>query len=398
MKPQAKKKKRKIRIAFVEARFHSLYGAQQSLFTLVSNLQSTFIEPVLVTTGEGALTDKCRSAGIKVVVLPMHPSVNVFGGEVLRYSLSKKLRVAAELLRFNMRFRTWLSRDNIDMVYVNDLRAFSYVALATKLSRRPLLWYVRGELQRSVLVKLALFCSDRVVWIADALRKSFLRHGLEKYERKSRTLYTGFSFSWVEGGRRARSALRNQYGIPLDAPVIGMVASVTPNKGHDVLIEAASRLVSDYDCHFLLVGDVPPGYIDYELDLRSRITRARLTQRFHWVGFQKDVRPFYEAMDVLVLPSRSEGLPRVVIEGLAAGLPVVATDVGGTSDILVSQELGYLIRPDSSLELACAVSRALSNETGGSELSKVRAEFVQRRFSIEAFIKGFEDIVSELVD
>src|SRR5690606_23926613 len=108
------------------SRYHSLYGAQKSLLTLVANL-SERIEPIVLLPGEGVLADAFREAGVEVEIIPLRGKAGSFGGEVFRVTRLQKVGVAAEILAYNWRVARWLRERRIDLVYANDLRALMCV-------------------------------------------------------------------------------------------------------------------------------------------------------------------------------------------------------------------------------------------------------------------------------
>src|SRR5690606_32353117 len=130
-----------MRIAFFDARYHTFYGAQRSLFTLVTNLNLDRMKPIMLLPGEGVVANEYRKAGIEVCVLPLRGDASEFGGKIPRLPLYKKIGVGLSLLRYNVKVARWIVQNRIDVIYVNDLRAFSYVGLAARLLSKPLLWY-----------------------------------------------------------------------------------------------------------------------------------------------------------------------------------------------------------------------------------------------------------------
>lgn len=387
---------RKIKIVFVDIRYKSFYGAQQSMHTLVTHLDKSSFEPIFVTTEEGLLSEQFRASGIPTQILPISPLVNVFGHKVVQYSLIKKIRVAFELIKFNLKFARWLKSVNVDVVYVNDARAIAYVGIGAKLKRVPLIWYVRGVRRTNILFKISLFLSDKIILIAEGTKKAFTSEELERYGDKMETLYTGFNVTPINNSKDI-SCSKIELGIPLNNKVIGLVGSINPNKGYHILIDAAAYIVTRIpDVHFLLVGDVSEGYEGYYKKMLNMVDELGLSNNFHWIGFAKDVDRYYSIMDVLVLPSFSEGLPRTAIEGLAKGLPVVATDVGGVREIIVDDVLGSVIDVGNASQLADEVIKFLSFDN--DENKKKRHEYVINKFSLNKYVSGFEAIVKRLVN
>jgi glycosyltransferase involved in cell wall biosynthesis len=321
------------------------------------------------------------------------------GGRVLKYTFAQKAKVGAELVKYNMRFLRWARRASVDVVYANDLRALYYVALASRIGRLPLIWYVRGEISDSCGVRLGFAVADSVIFIADGVMRKAPDDLLARYGDRISVLNTGFRIpDTCQIAGPNGTLYRQRYRIPETAHVIGLVASVVRNKGHDLALLALAKLVQRFDAHLVFIGDTAPGHEAYRDELNMMIDRLRLAMRVHWVGFQGTVDPFYSMMDVLILPSRSEGLPRVVVEGLAAGLPVVATDVGGVSDIIVSPDLGRVVQAGNVDQLAAAIEDVLDDEVlRSSSAASARREYVQNRFSIQAYVAGFISIVNRLL-
>lgn len=382
----------------MDARFHTFYGAQKSLFTLVTNLASTELEPIVLLPGEGVLAEQYRQAGINVDILPLGKQANRFGGEIPRLTLVGKLRVLKELFKYNLRVARWLRKNKIDVLYANDLRALLYVGIASKLCRKPLLWYVRVDGRPSVLSRVGLRLADRIILIADGVSSLFSPRDLAKFQQKFSTLYTGFALKERISDSDIRKRVRASYGIPLNAKVIGIVASITYRKGHDLLIAAFNWLHKQRDdLHLLIVGDSPVGHEDFKTELVTRIEEQGLSERVHWVGYQNNVTAYYQAMDVLALPSRSEGLPRTIIEALGMGIPIVATDVGGVREILTSEDLGMVVPPDDVESLSHALWRIVcSSDLHTEQRQSKRRDYVEERFSVEAYVRGFVSIVNNL--
>lgn len=385
----------KVRIAFVDVRYNSFYGAQQSMHTLATHLDKSRFEPIFVTTEKGELSEQFRASGIPTLILPISPLVNVFGHKVVQYSLIKKIRVAFELIKFNLKFARWIKSNNIDVVYANDARTIAYIGMGTKINKLPLIWYVRGDQRIGILAKIGLYLSDKVIVIAEGAKKTFTLKELERYGYKMKTLYTGFNVPPLNNSKD-KSCFEMEVGIPLNSKIVGLLGSITPRKGHHILVEAASLILTHNPyVHFLVVGDVPEGYDDYYKKLLNMVDELGLSNNFHWIGFAKDVDRYYSIMDVLVLPSFSEGLPRTVIEGLAKGLPVVATDVGGVREIIVDDVLGSVIDVGNASQLAGEVIKFLSCDN--DENKKKRHEYVVNKFSLNNYVSGFESIVQDLV-
>lgn len=183
----------------------------------------------------------------------------------------------------------------------------------------------------------------------------------------------------VEPSAAARQRL--DWGFGVDDIVVGCVANYKPGKGLESLIEVAARLRNDApSLRYLLVGDGPlrndlAGAID-RLDLRSIVVLN---------GRVDDARSVYPAFDIAVQTSTSEGLPNAVLEAAAAGLPIVATAVGGTAEVLDSDERGLLIRPGDPDQLARALLRLAGDpdlrETLGRSALERSGEFSARRLA-----------------
>lgn len=388
------------RIAFFDSYYQDFYGAQRSLFTLVSNI-SSFIEPHVVTTGKGALAVAYEKAGIPVHILRLHPVANQFGGKMFKYGLLNKVRAGSELIRFNLRFSDWIKAKNIDLVYANDLRSLMFVGLGAKLAGRPVVWYVRGELADSPAARIGVALADCIILIAEGLKEKIPETLFRRFRGMCTVLNTGFNIPGSPGDAYDRATMRAQYGLPRDAVVLGLVGSIVHNKGHDLAIEALKILkeTTQYrSIHLCFIGGSVDGHEDVRGELDKRISALGLESNVHWLGHQGDVRPFYAMMDVVVLPSRSEGLPRVLIEGLSAGLPVVATDVGGVSDIVTGNHLGRMVQPNDPVSLARAIAEVLDDpRRNDAEIVKQRIEYVNEKFSLDAYVSGFESIVTELM-
>ena len=168
---------------------------------------------------------------------------------------------------------------------------------------------------------------------------------------------------------RDRATSQQRLGLDANARVILTVASLTPNKGLDRLIDALSLVVRQHtNAKLYVIGEGPE-----RAALESRITRHHLTSHVLLIGSrpQAELPDWYSAADLFCLASHREGCPNVVIEAMACGTPIIATDVGGISELVTSQAYGCLIPPRQSIveDLAASISEALNNNWNRNEIA-----------------------------
>jgi glycosyltransferase involved in cell wall biosynthesis len=255
--------------------------------------------------------------------------------------------------------------------------------LLRPLSRLPWIAFAHGWTDENRRIRLynrldfrLLRYPDRVVAVSDSVRRRLETKGVPS----SRITVIPNAVEIGAGDPpQADGRWRGSLGIPEGMPVLSVIGRLSPEKGQDVFLEAC-RLAAQKDCKFVgvLVGEGP-----WEDELRARAKTLGLELRVRFAGHCQDVAPVYAASDVIVIPSRSEGLPNVLLEAMASGKPVVATRVGGIPEVLSDGVNGWLVPPEDPVRLGDAMA-ALLADTQLRHVLGDRACLDARRFSPQA--------------
>ena len=189
------------------------------------------------------------------------------------------------------------------------------------------------------------------------------------------------------------AAKRLRLGLPIDAPVIGTVGRLVPQKGHAVLLAAAAQVLQQQpNAHFLVVG---AGRLADDLHAQADI--LGIAANVHFLGPRTDVEELYGVMDCFVSSSLWEGLPTVIMESMAAGVPVVATRVAGNLELVTHEETGILAAPNDPHALAIGILTVINNPSLAQEMAGRAASAARARFSIEAVAQQQAEIYAQLL-
>jgi glycosyltransferase involved in cell wall biosynthesis len=191
----------------------------------------------------------------------------------------------------------------------------------------------------------------------------------------------------------ARAALRAELGLPEQAIVILTLARLAPNKGHRYLVEAMPEVLRMHpNIHFVFAGEH-----DQAEPVIAQISALGLGSHVHLLGFRSDTHHLLAASDFFVLPSLAEGFSLALVEALAAGLPTVATDVGGASEVIQSGQGGILVPPADSAALAAALNHLLSLDEAEVQRQRQAARQAAQPFSTQAMAEKTLRVYSEVV-
>ncbi|MBN1466501.1 glycosyltransferase [candidate division KSB1 bacterium] len=183
-----------------------------------------------------------------------------------------------------------------------------------------------------------------------------------------------------------KSIQRKDIGLQEDDIIVGQVSRLDEQKGHTFLINAAPIIIAQQPrVKFVLVGDGP-----LRLELMHKIDQMGLHDYFIFLGFRRDVPDLLPLFDLFVLPSLYEGLPNVVLEAMACGLPVVATPVDGTKEAVVDGQTGILVPVGDPYRLANSILSVISNEQLKKRLGMKGRRRVEDEFSLDDQVNRFE--------
>jgi len=175
--------------------------------------------------------------------------------------------------------------------------------------------------------------------------------------------------------------------------VVLCIARLVPEKDHETLIAAFSRVAARQPgAELWLVGDGPK-----HKAIRRLVSRHPFSQRMRLLPGQSDLSPILQQSSLLVLSSIQEGLPNVVLEAMAAGLPVVATDVGGLAEVVKHGETGWLVPPENVEALADSISHLMAHDAARAAFGQAGRRRVERRFSVSAMVQQHEEVFLRLL-
>lgn len=198
-------------------------------------------------------------------------------------------------------------------------------------------------------------------------------------------VYNGIDFQPLEESADAAETrgARESLGIPSDAPVLGSVFRMSEEKRPLMWVEAAAAAARHNPLmHFIVCGDGP-----MRSDMAERAAALGLADRFHLPGQQTNIASWYKAMDVVMLTSRHEGLPNVLLEAQCLGVPVVAPDVGGMSEAVLQGVTGWTVRDATADDLADRSLACLADPGWLAQAKAAAPQFVKERFSVSAMLR-----------
>jgi glycosyltransferase involved in cell wall biosynthesis len=319
------------------------------------------------------------------------------GGEVERElraagvsvsSLDVPHRLAAPgTVRALLRTARRLRAERVDVVHGYQWRPSLVGALAGRLAGVPLLLASKRSLTGSdrragrAWRRIARHV-DTVLVNADALRVEGETSGMRCRWTLLQNGIDVDAFQMEGPSGAAKAAL----GLDGDRPVVGTVGRLEWRKGQDVLLAAAERLRARRPApQLLVVGDGPTA-----AELRRQAAALGVADAVRFTGTLDDVRPALAAMDVFVLPSREEGMSNALMEAMAAGRPIVATDVGGNGEVLDRGRLGLLVPSDDAIALADAVGTLLDDPPRAVALGSAARGVVTARWGARSMVAALE--------
>ena len=291
-------------------------------------------------------------------------------------------------LRALWRLSRWMRQKHFDAIQTMFVEANLLGPWLAKLAGVPLVLGSRRNLNYWMNYRVALFQSlsnrlaTRLVANSDAVKQAV--SAIEKTrEDKIDVLYNGINCAHFLARPELRKQTRKEFSIPDGALLVGCISAFRPVKGVDVLVRAAAIVNrSNPDLRFMLVGDGPA------LAEMGQLS-AELRTPCLFPGGHRNVLPFLSAFDIAVLPSRSEGFSNSLLEYMAAGLPVVATDVGGNRETL--EHTGLLVPANDAESLANAILSLASDRNLRERLGAAAQRRVREFFDLEDARKRLYD-------
>ena len=221
----------------------------------------------------------------------------------------------------------------------------------------------------------------RVIAVSQAAKALLVGAGVPP--GRVRVIYNGIEPRYFEDQTEAARRIRQELGIAADAPVVGMIARLSPEKGHDVFLQVAREVAARRpDARFLVVGAGP-----LSAELQQLSAALGLAEQVIFTGARRDVTALNHVIDVFLLPSREEALPLAVLEAMAAERPVVATAVGGVPEVVVDGETGFLCQPGERAPLARAVLALLERPELRAALGRRGRRRAASRFGVERMVQ-----------
>lgn len=231
--------------------------------------------------------------------------------------------------------------------------------------------------------------TDRIVVNAEGIRRFYVRQGLT--DQSITTIPNAIEPKPIDNSPTTK--IRESLGVPLEVPLVGFIGRLWPQKRVQDLIWATDILrMSGWNFRVVIVGDGPR-----RVALKRFADALEIMPIVHFVGHRNDVPEIMRALDMLVLPSKFEGLPNVALEAMMAGKPVVGTRIAGTDEVVVDGETGILVPPQQPLELARAIRSILADPALGKRMGAAGRDRVLSHFSIEGMIAKYERLYDEIL-
>ncbi len=349
-------------------------GAERALVQIVKRLNRARWAPVVYSlTGAGPLVDELQKAGVPTVLLQARSPWDLR----IIWRLARKLKSQRPVL-----LQSFLFHANLAGRFAARLAGIKHIVSGIRVSEKRKNGYLFLDRWTNRLVDLNICVSQSVADFS-------IQQG-KLSESKVSVIPNGVDFEFFDA---AEELDLSPWGIPAEAKVILFVGRLDPQKAPGNLLTAFGEIAEQAsDFHLLFIGDGP-----LRGELEENASRLSCSSRIHFAGWQSQVPQLMKAASCLVLPSLWEGMPNVVLEAMAAGLPVISTKVDGVSELIQDGKQGTLVACDSSKEIQDALFDFYSRPAEYRAMSRDAQGVVNKEFTWDSIAQKYEQVYENLL-
>ncbi len=344
------------------------------------------------------MVERVRALVADTHLLPLAKAVGTVRKDEVGSAGMLRMATVTGLSAYVWRLSRFARSHEIDLIHTNSMKAHIYGGLVGRLIGVPVVWHLRDYVDPSYLPPIAVrgvrgagrVFPSGVIGVSSSVLESLhvsapvvgrvIHDGLSDHELRPRPPRIGPT-AWHAPAR------------------VGMVGRISPWKGQHVFLDAAAKVVATgHDAHFLIVGAPLFGEEDYERELRRQAERLGIADRIEFPGFSTDIDAVMADLDVMVHASISaDPFPNAVLEGLAAGLPVVASRGGGVVEMIEEGVTGRLAEMGSVDDLAIQVNAFLDDPVQARRMGDEAAARARRDFTGEGTARAVEAFYDEVL-
>lgn len=375
----------KINILFMIDSFYGYGGSELSIYRLLMGLDKAKFTPILccLRAGEHGLTQELRQSHVQVINLDMK-----------RFYTFNGLRKLISLINIIKRHRI-----NLIVTYHQDSDFIGF--LLSKIMNVPIISSKRDmgySLKRRYIMTYRVISKfyDAIITVSDAVKQEVLKR--DRISNKIYTIYNGVPLP-QSTERIDVKAFKTALGIKPPASVVVMLGSLRKIKGYVYYLQAAKIVLSKTShIHFLIVGGDTKEKGTCWKDLEALCYDLGIASNVHYLGRRNDVADILSVIDITVQSSLSEGFSNTILESMAAGKPVVATNVGGNPEAVIDGETGFLVPPKDAKALAKATCKLLQDKELAQKMGEAGRKRAEQLFNIERMIKDMETLYDVVLE
>jgi glycosyltransferase involved in cell wall biosynthesis len=382
-------------------------GAEKVLLSLLENLNRDIYLPEVIVGTEGNFKNRIENLGIKCYLIQMHEwktmelkinALTVYKPLAFLYNFLSFLHISCRLLFF---FYQSNRKTNIDFIHTNGIKSQICASFAAKILGIKIIWHEHtiqpSGLRRLIIGLMGNLFPERIIAVSNAVKNSYCFY--LKNLKKIVTIHNGIYFNktYISSDRIAN--IKEKFGIPKNVPVVGMASFLRPWKGHEVFLKAAKIVVSVFkNVKFLIVGNTQfkkeHWYKNYLLELSKDLG---ISEYVYFLGFLEDPITVIAMLDILISASVLEDpFPTVILEAQASAVPVIATNIGGSKEIIEDGITGYLIPPGDENTLAQKICMLLNDPVKRIQMGYQGRKRIESNFTIVKFVREIERVYSSL--
>lgn len=362
-------------------------GGEVALFNILTHIGEQ-IDPLVILAEDGALAERLREKGMDVRIIPLDESIRSRGRNAVNLGAPA---AAFKLLAYGRKLAPLLKAEKVDCVHTNSLKSALYGAIAAKIAGVPLIWHIRDHIGAPYLkpiVAKGIRLLSRMLPNGVIANSHSTLNALElPRSKKTLVVYSAFAKAIGNG-----IGMRDQKDF--NVLLVGRLAHW---KGQHIVLEAAKSFKDEPRVKFWLAGDALFGEEAYKQELLQKIKNDELTN-VSMLGHVDDIQGLMNTADLLIHTSVTpEPFGQVIVEGMAAGLPVIASNEGGPVEIVVQGETGLLIEPGDAAILADSIKWMLDHPEERRRMADNGMKRVKEHFVIENTVKDIVDYYKGLL-